>query len=773
MAYRIQFIYASLFIIIIASTALISYVSGTKQLEQEVISSNLQMLNQINKRMESSLAEIDRSIVQLLQTGDASFFFNTPRSDSPEYLIRLDGFQSQISGLKRSYPAIQSVYLYSRANDMLLSDELYNPTSEEADKNWISTFYTEDFYYKWTANPLFREKPVNSHTVTLIRFYPMAEKPKDRKGVIAVNLPEAMLSDMFSDLQFGNSGNVLVTDEQGTILSHTDKSWIGRNIAEYKLGGQLLTETDSGFIRHKNGKASEWVFYGSSSYTGWKLVYVVSQGQLSGLFLAIRNILLVLAGVMVLLSVGSVVLVNRRWFSPMERFINKVESLFNKRDGETVGDTAGGGRSDLNSLEGRIRDVLAGYSDAVRQNQESKPALKLQILFDIVTGHRTRYDLAKTYFDHIGIAFYPANYIVMIAEFDNKALLEKMSDLNLYLYAVCNVAEELMGEQEGLKGGAVQINEYQVVILASFQEDDAAVNGQRAIHLAHALSHAVQTYIKRSVSIGIGSYCRRFADIKNSYQTAQERIHYKLVAGHNTVITGDDISGGDGAELMELFDLADQLQDAVWQTNMDKVAELLSSIFSLAARSGFTDKTMVQFGLQLIYRTGKKTADHALTERLQTDHARIEGELSQAGSLTDMREYLFKLMEQMVEALVEKRTSKGKMDEFIARVKSYISLHYANSELSLSYLSDEFGISPNYLSKTFKTSTGVNFVDYVIAARMQTAQKLLLQDQATVNQIAEQVGYTNVTSFMRSFKKYSGMTPSEYRQAERINSLPR
>jgi two-component system, response regulator YesN len=769
MGYKIQLIYASLFIIIIAGTVLISYASGTKQMEQEVVSSNLQMLNQINKRMESTLAEIDRAMIQMLQTGDAAFFFNTPRADSPDYLLRLDAIQSQISGLKRSYPAIQSVYLYSRANEMLLSDELHNPTGQETDKSWISGFYTENYYYKWLVNPQFKEKPVNRHMVTLIRFYPMAEKPENRTGVIAVNLPESMLSDMFSDLQFGESGNVLVTDGEGTILSHADKSRIGRNIAEYKLSGQVLSEQDSGYIRHKNGKASEWVFYCSSAYTGWKLMYVVSQGQLSGLYLAIRNILLVLAAGMVLLSVGSVVLVNRTWFSPMERFINKVESLFGKREGDAAGGE-GGLRPDFNRLESRIHDMLTGYSDAVRQIQESKPALKLQILFDIVTGHRTRYELAKPYFDHIGLELYPRHFIVMIAELDNKALLEKMSDLNLYLYAVCNVAEELMGESGGaLKGGAVQINEYQVVILASLREEDAACAMEQVVSFAQKLREAVETYIKRSVSIGIGSYRLQFADIKDSYQAARESIHYKLVAGPGTVITVEAVSGWDGAGLMELFELADQLQESVWQANRDKVAELLSAIFTLAAQSGFTDKTMVQFALQLIYRTGKKVADPALLERLQSGHADIESRLARAGSLSDMRGYLMELMGHMVDALIEKRNSKTKADELVARIKAYISLHYGHSGLSLNLLSEEFAISPNHLSKLFKQSTGINFVDYLIAVRMQEAKRLLLAEQATVNQIAEQVGYTNVTSFMRSFKKYSGMTPSEFRQAERAD----
>ncbi|MDF2936794.1 MAG: hypothetical protein K0Q90_2167, partial [Paenibacillaceae bacterium] len=162
-------------------------------------------------------------------------------------------------------------------------------------------------------------------------------------------------------------------------------------------------------------------------------------------------------------------------------------------------------------------------------------------------------------------------------------------------------------------------------------------------------------------------------------------------------------------------------------------------------------------------------ADPALLERLQSDHADIECRLDRAGSLSDLRGYLMELMGHMVETLIEKRNSKTKADELVTRIKAYISLHYGHSGLSLNLLSEEFAISPNHLSKLFKQSTGVNFVDYLIAVRMQEAKRLLLANQATVNQIAEQVGYTNVTSFMRSFKKYSGMTPSEFRQAERAD----
>ncbi|MNR38689.1 HTH-type transcriptional regulator YesS [compost metagenome] len=100
----------------------------------------------------------------------------------------------------------------------------------------------------------------------------------------------------------------------------------------------------------------------------------------------------------------------------------------------------------------------------------------------------------------------------------------------------------------------------------------------------------------------------------------------------------------------------------------------------------------------------------------------------------------------------------------IVKIKEYITVNQANPDLSLQHLSDEFGLSPRYVSKLFKETFGEKFVDYLTSIRIEQAKLLLLKSASSIQEIADQVGYTNAISFIRTFKRIVGQTPGEFRK---------
>ncbi|WP_409342384.1 helix-turn-helix domain-containing protein [Paenibacillus sp. MBLB4367] len=734
-------------------------------MEQEVVQSNLNMLDQINKRIESMLSAIDRSTIRLLQSNDAQFYYNTARSQETNYLLQLYNVQKQIGLLKNSNSNIASIYMYSKRNNTVLSDEFHQSLEDKKAAEWVTAYAEDPSYYIWVTRPLEDENRSSQPNVTLIRHFPAAEKPENRTGMIAVNIQEESLSQMFSDLRFNGNGNVFVIDRQGIILSHSDKTKIGQQFASDLRMEDIGTRNDSGSFHYTNGKQSEWIFYVNSQYTGWKLVYIVDQKQVSDLFLTIRNVLIALAACMIILSIGSVVFLNRKWFYPVELFINSVAQLVDKQSGHTKRPGDKPISTELGSLENRIRNMVASYSDAERQLHENKPMLKLQILFDIFVGHRLRYDLAKTYFDHIGISIYPSNFLVMTAELDNRITHEHVNDVNLYLYAISNVAEELMNvEDQPLCGAAVQINEYQVAILVSFKDNHPDSNERLARSFAQSLQEVVTAYFKQTISIGIGSHYEQFSDIRLSYQESQQWIHYKMVAGRNSIITRHDITD-DSNRLLLLYELAEVLLEAVKQVDREKASKAIDSMFGIIADSNIIHQGIVQFALQLIYRAGRASADETIAEYLKASYVRIEQSLEHCETIDDMKQRLAEIMDNIFETMLEKRIARKRTWNAVEEIIAYLDKNYGNTELSLNYLAEKFHLSPGYLSRSFKDFTTINFMDYLIQIRMSAAQTLLNESQLSINQIAEQVGYANVTSFMRSFKKIHGLTPSEYRNA--------
>ncbi|NLW55253.1 MAG: response regulator [Firmicutes bacterium] len=102
-------------------------------------------------------------------------------------------------------------------------------------------------------------------------------------------------------------------------------------------------------------------------------------------------------------------------------------------------------------------------------------------------------------------------------------------------------------------------------------------------------------------------------------------------------------------------------------------------------------------------------------------------------------------------------------EQVISRVKKYLVNEYRNA--TLEEAAKLVHLSPNYLSKLFKEQTGENFSDFLIKIRMTKAAELLGDISLKTYQVSDLVGYSNPKNFTRTFKKYYGKTPKEFRNA--------
>lgn len=90
---------------------------------------------------------------------------------------------------------------------------------------------------------------------------------------------------------------------------------------------------------------------------------------------------------------------------------------------------------------------------------------------------------------------------------------------------------------------------------------------------------------------------------------------------------------------------------------------------------------------------------------------------------------------------------------------------FEDSSLSLRDLSDRLGVSENYISQTLNDMLSRNFFDFVNAARVDEAKRLLRACEMSVLEVALTVGFNSRSTFNVAFKKHAGMTPSQFRAA--------
>lgn len=137
----------------------------------------------------------------------------------------------------------------------------------------------------------------------------------------------------------------------------------------------------------------------------------------------------------------------------------------------------------------------------------------------------------------------------------------------------------------------------------------------------------------------------------------------------------------------------------------------------------------------------------------------IEGQLS-----ADQKNILSNRLEAVGFSLLDDRKS-----QVVEKIKTLIIelVHYSNEELKINlsnYISDEFHYNYHYLSNLFTELHGTTIEHYFIAQKIERAKELLVYDELSLSEIANQLNYSSVAHLSKQFKKISGLTATQFKQ---------
>ena len=120
----------------------------------------------------------------------------------------------------------------------------------------------------------------------------------------------------------------------------------------------------------------------------------------------------------------------------------------------------------------------------------------------------------------------------------------------------------------------------------------------------------------------------------------------------------------------------------------------------------------------------------------------------------------------MVRALSIKNNPYGNKGFILTQnIIQYIQNHY-DEEISYEALSEIFHFNASHINRVFKKNTGKSLHAFLLDYRINIAMELLRSQAAPINEIATMVGFTDIPHFIKSFKKYTGITPAKYRGAK-------
>lgn len=333
----------------------------------------------------------------------------------------------------------------------------------------------------------------------------------------------------------------------------------------------------------------------------------------------------------------------------------------------------------------------------------------------------------------------------------------EMDQNELIQFAIYNIANEVMEAHH--RGITFLYGDN--VILISLGEDDESLT-KESLRTFDEIGQSIRKYLKFTVTIGVGHYCEKVEDIKNSYNTAITACNYKMVLGGDRVIYILDMEPTDTIKDSPQEASLQKLINSIRSAVQPEVDAMIDTIFADAVRCIPAANEYIPYVFEVMTAILKTAKDLGVdTVMLMGADAGMFMHMLTSANLAGMKQWV-----KLTCATILKEASRNRQDINKTMVKEaihYIQEHYTDVDTGIEAVCRHLHISPSYFCFIFKKETNDTFNSYLHLFRMQAAKELLRTTDMKQREISERVGYADPNYFSFSFKKTFGISPREFR----------
>lgn len=282
------------------------------------------------------------------------------------------------------------------------------------------------------------------------------------------------------------------------------------------------------------------------------------------------------------------------------------------------------------------------------------------------------------------------------------------------------------------------------------------------------LQSNLEQYLKLSISISVGSCRPHISEVHLSHKEANQAMESRFMNGKGGVYfyTEEPASiAGMPQEIGILDDpnlnvLEDEMLSAVGAGSYEQALDLLEKwLDCFRGNPGCLKQEVNIRATAFVVRLKRLTQEKQVAGFEWKQHlVNWMEQAPQVETLEELSTILNRVMQNVVEAFSKHRP----LHRTVVAALEIIRAKY-NTNLTLEYVAKEAYVSNTYLSSLFRQELGVNFLDYLHQYRVEEAKKLLRQN-LKMYAVAKLVGYGEERHFSATFKKWTGLTPSQYQK---------
>ncbi|OXM14947.1 helix-turn-helix domain-containing protein [Paenibacillus herberti] len=751
--YLISYLVVILLPIVTLSYAAYSFTVST--LEDELSRATLHSAKQKTASIEKTIETMQSIAVRIGLDGRIASYVNDP---SNQYL--LNETREILKTFAETNEAIESIDFYATGANLILSSDGYTRTYGQSKQDvWIEKGLSSKESGLWLSS---RDGVEYDKIITYALKVPVHRK--DFKGLVAVHMRESPLKSMLQKMEGNPYTTTYILDQEGNAISSSSSTPLDPEHVRLIFSESSKAQGEIGYTMMNQSRDKELVAYVKTLHTKWSIVSETPLQYLLSKLSYIRNVAWATCILLVVLGIILSYFMSRKMYSPIKTLMDKTLP-YNKK-GET-GIQEGPRKNELETISYILDNVFRKNEDWEQQFRMNLPVLRERFLLSLLNNKYSSIHELNGKLEFLQIHFPHQELVIFLIEIDEYSLLVdsySVADQNLYKYAIMNIAEEIAAANYICL--TAESDENQLVLLVNL---NAGSNEQQLKEkltvLGEEIKHTIYQLLKLSVTIGIGNSYSQIMQAHYSYKEASEVIRAKLVAGTNTVLLYEDLIKEADYEFylpphfsnhMINFLKAGQLEDA-----LSSLEELYHQI-----------KVRTKLNEEVIFRTYSLIVEDILrnlhelnvnTEKVFGRNHNLFRELASKETIKAIHEWINGIVKRIYEVM---QLQQPKKNAYIETVVAFMDQNY-HLDLSVETISEQVNLHHAYLSRMFKQEMGKTILEYLTIKRLEASKTLMKETEQTINEIAASVGYNNVNSFIRFFKRYEGLTPGDYRKSNR------
>lgn len=706
------------------------------KLQEETISGNVNTLDKIRYAVDDQMKRVNDTTYQLMLEDNRLSQFKV--SDDQGY--KAWGITSELKRYQKMNPFVQEIWLYYPGD----------PSVYTSSGAYSLTHLTEYVYRfaEWSSGQLKHDlsqlsattiipsmldkKEQERYVVVMVPVLPFEHKPY--ATVVHMIKQKSLERLLSSHMPTGSSTWVLDQDNR-VIAGQGEAIELRTEEVEALAAG----ETDSVARRVTLGTDEYYWFMVPSKQTGWKYVTLLPVKLIMGKVEQSKT-LFIYGLATVLVAGAAFIYFSMRWnYRPIRQLKLVADQILPAKE------------RPLNELEA-VRHAISSLAQQNKQLDERvrsrSAAAKKHLLLAVVKGDITSAEELQRCEEEAGLALSGSRFRAALVQLSEAK--EQGGEMPL------ETLESLL--PAGLKGyGTEHVDKNKFIFLMATDGLDA----QAFMERMSAFRTAIRLAAGRAVTIGVGRE-EELLDIPHSYLEANTASDYRFIQGIDRVIDFADIPpSSHSAEDRYPHAEMEALRQSIRKGSAAKVESALSAMLSFIRAA--QPPLLVARGLclDIIWTVNRAWSELGLRDESPSGYLDVFT-LERLDTIDDFEQLIKSVCIDLCHAFGGGKESEPAVRS-IEQMLEYIRSHCCRCDFSFQHMADHFHMALPNLSQFFKDQTGQTLIDYTTKLRMDMAKRLLVENDLPLKSIAEEVGYYNVSSFIRRFKQLVGMTPGEYR----------